>query len=175
MKTFTKKSLVVSLLTSFIGLSTGLLSNLAHAGSINSNFQTSASLASTCVLSATNVAFGAITPAATGSNNATGTITSTCTKATTYSLAINAGGSGSISARTISGTIAGNTDKVAYNLYTDSVHTTLFGDGSLFSGSVVQLTGSGSAQITSVYGNLLLNQYITPDNYSDNLTVTLSY
>ena len=36
-------------------------------------------------------------------------------------------------------------------------------------------TGTGAAQSFTTYGSLSLNQFLTPDNYSDNLTVTLSY
>lgn len=171
MKSFTKKSLVVSLLAGIVGLA----SSSAMAGSVTANFQATASIAATCVVSATNVAFGSFTPAASGNAAATGTITSTCTKSTPYTLAINAGSSASIPARTMGGAATGNTDKLAYNLYTDSGHTTLFGDGTTGNGTKASLTGTGAAQTTTVYGNLALNQYITPDNYADTLTVTLAY
>ena len=48
-----------------------------------------------------------------------------------------------------------------------------YGDGT--TGAKVSLTGTGSTQNSTVYGKLSLNQYIKPDTYTDNLTVTLSY
>lgn len=41
--------------------------------------------------------------------------------------------------------------------------------------SVLAVTGNGAAQSTTVYGNILTNQYITPDNYVDTLTVAMTY
>ena len=73
----------------------------------------------------------------------------------------------------MAGLTNGNTDKLAYNLYQDSGYATLWGDGT--TGSKVSLTGTGSTQTSTVYGTLSLNQYIKPDNYADNLTVTLTY
>ena len=48
------------------------------------------------------------------------------------------------------------------------------GDGTA-STSTVGLTGTGADQTSTVYGKLSLNQYVKPDTYTDNLTVTLSY
>ena len=163
MKRFVKKGLVASLVAGLAALS----ASSAMAGTATTTFQVTATVAASCVVSATNVAFGSITPAATGNASATGTITSTCTKSTPYTLNINAGGSGSIAARTMGGAVSGNTDKLAYNLYTDAAYANLFGDGSGTSKNV-SLTGTGAAQTTTVYGNLALNQYLTPDTYTDN-------
>ena len=150
----------------------GLAQASFAATSTSANFQATATLNSSCVVTATNVAFGTITPAATGTASATGTITSRCSNNVGYTLSINAG-SGTIAARTMTGATNGNTDKLAYNLYQDAGYATLWGDGT--TGSKVSLTGSGVTQTSTVYGTLSLNQYIKPDTYADNLTVTLSY
>lgn len=154
-----------------VALSLVGLAQSSMAGTANGNFQATATLNSSCVVTATNVAFGTITPAATGDATATGTVTSRCSKYVAYSLSIN-GGTGSITARTMAGT-SGNTDKLNYNLYTDVGTTQVWGDGT--TGAKVSLTGTGSTQNSTVYGKLSLNQYIKPDTYTDNLTVTLSY
>ncbi|MBA4242276.1 MAG: spore coat protein, partial [Sphingobacteriaceae bacterium] len=151
---------------------------LAAAASINAAsstavFQVSATVSASCNVSATNVAFGAITPAATGVAQATGTITSTCTKTTPYTLSINKGVAPTYATRTMAGT-GGNTDLLNYNLYTSNAYTTIFGDATE-STQTVGGTGTGVAQATTVYGQLSLNQYIKPDAYTDNLIVTLSY
>lgn len=141
------------------------------AGSATANFQVTATVNSSCTVAATNVAFGAITPAATGTAPAQGTITSTCTKNTPYNLAINAG-SGTIAARSMAGT-SGNTDKLLYNLYTDNTYTKVW--GTTVGSDTVAVTGDGTAQTSTIYGRLDLNQYIKADNYADNLTVTINY
>lgn len=141
------------------------------AGSATANFQVTATVNSSCTVSATNVNFAAVTPAATGDATAPGTITSTCTKNTPYKLAINAG-SGTIAQRTMGGT-GGNTDKLNYNLYTDNTYTKVWGQTP--GTDTVDLTGDGTAQTSTIYGKLPLNQYVKADSYSDNLTVTINY
>lgn len=149
------------------------VSGSAFAGSATANFQVSATVAASCLVSATNVAFGTITPAATGTATATGTITSTCTKTTPYNLEISAGNSNSVAARTMAGATGGNTNTLAYNVYTSNTYATPW--GVTVGTNTVALTGTGVAQTSTVYGQLSLNQYLTPDNYSDSLTVTLAY
>lgn len=166
MKHFVKKGLVASLLA-------GLAASSAFAGTATATFQVTATVSSACTVAATNVAFGSITPAATGTAAATGTLTSTCTKTTPYTLSINAG-AGTFAQRTMAGGTSGNTDKLNYNLYTSNAYTSVFGDGTTSTANV-SLVGTGAAQTTTVYGQLPLNQYLKPDTYSDTLTVTLAY
>ena len=160
---------------SLLALALAAISSQAFAGTTSANFQSTATLSSSCVVSATNVNFGTITPAATGTTTATGTITSTCSNNVAYSLSISAGSSAAITARTMVGGTAGNTDKLAYNLYTESALTNVWGDGTTGNGAKVSLTGTGIAQTSTVFGSLALNQYLKPDTYTDNLTVTLAY
>jgi len=148
-------------------------SSQAMAGSATANFQVSATVNASCLVSASNVDFGPVTPAGTGTATATGSITSTCSKTTPYSLAISAGSSGSVSDRKMAGSISGNTDTLAYNLYSDSGATKVWGETA--GTNTVDLTGTGVAQTSTIYGKLPLNQYIKPDSYKDNLTVTLTY
>lgn len=155
-----------------VALALAAISSQAFAGSTSANFQATATLNSSCVVTATNVSFGTITPAATGTATATGTITSRCSNNVPYSLSINAG-TGTIAARTMGGAATGNTDKLAYNLYTEAAATNIWGDGT--TGVKVSMTGSGIDQTNTVYGQLALNQYLKPDTYTDNLTVTLAY
>ena len=158
---------------SLLAITLAAMSSQAFAGTATASFQATATLNSACVVSAGNVSFGAITPAATGTAAAQGTVTSTCSKNVPYTLSINGGSSGSITARTMAGAASGNTDKLAYNLFTDAAFTTVWGDGT--AGQKVSMTGTGIAQTSTVYGNLSLNQYLKPDTYTDNLTVTLAY
>lgn len=148
------------------------MSSSAFAGSTSANFQVNATVQPTCVITATNVDFGAITPAATGSVPSTGTVTTTCTKTTAYTLTLSSG-SGSITSRKMSGATAGNLDGLLYNIYKDSGRTIVFGDGT--SGQTITGLGTGVAETTTIYGSVDLNQYIRPDTYSDSLTVTLTY
>lgn len=149
------------------------LSGSAMAGSSTINFQATATLNSSCTVSSSNVSFGVIDAT---HSDAQGAITSHCTRGTTYNLNISAGNSGNFAARSMKGGTAGNNDVVLYNIYTDTSYQaakvwkdTGWGMGALSS-------GTGSDQTFNIYGQVANNQYLVrPDNYSDTLTVTLSY
>lgn len=146
----------------------------AMAVNVNGNFQSNAVISSSCLLSASAVAFGAFTPTATATTlSANGTVSATCSNGVTYALALDAGTKGTIGTREMGGGNVANADKLAYNIYTTTAKTVIFGDGT--TGSKINSTGTGAAQAITVYGGLLTNQYVTPDNYSDTLTVTMTY
>jgi spore coat protein U-like protein len=146
----------------------------ALAGTATGNFQATAILAATCQTFATNINFSGFYPAANGNATATGTVTVICTNGSPYTLSLNSGASGNFGSRTMKGQTSGNTDLLNYNIYTTSGYTNVFGDGT---GGTSQLsgTGNGTSQFYTMYATSPLNQYITPDNYLDTLTVTLSY
>lgn len=160
---------------SLIALALLAMAGQSFAASQTANFQVAATVTASCVVTASNIAFGSITPAATGEATATGTITSTCSKSVPFTLKISAGSSNDAAARKMAGTDGTNTDKLAYALYTDAGKTSIWGDGVAAGTSTVPLVGTGEAQTSTVYGALSLNQYLKPDTYVDNLTVTLEY
>ncbi|WP_426057294.1 Csu type fimbrial protein [Janthinobacterium sp. PSPC2-1] len=150
-------------------------SSTAMAGSATSNFQASAVLEGSCTLTATNVDFGTINQSE--ATNGTGTITYICSKSVPYYVTINAGSYGSVAARKMAGAVAGNTDKLAYNLYADAATQIIVsgnrygGDGGFsYSGD-----GTGKVETITVYGKVESGQYIKPDTYADNLTVSVYY
>lgn len=148
----------------------------AMAVNVNGNFQSNAVISSSCLLSASAVAFGAFTPTATATTlSANGTVSATCSNGVPYALSLDGGTKGTIATRKMGGANVANADLLIYNIYTTTAKTTIFGDGTTGSGSKINSTGTGSAQAITVYGGLLTNQYVTPDNYSDTLTVTMTY
>lgn len=150
------------------------LSQISYAQTTNNiyaNFQTTASLVSSCTISTNNVTFGTINTNSTTDSNLPSLFTTNCTKGTTYSLALNGGQSGNIENRVMSGSLS--TDKLAYQVYIDSSETNVWGDGT--EGKTQTFTGSSLPINYTFYVKLLKNQYVTPDTYTDNLTVTLSY
>ena len=100
-----------------------------------------------------------------------------CTNGSTYSVALNGGGTsgGNITQRLM----ASGSNTLQYNLYTNSTHTTLWGDGT--AGVTQPGTGAGLATATSftVYGLLpdsATNQAAVPSaTYADTITVTVTY
>lgn len=125
-----------------------------------------------CTVSATPVAFGTFNPF--GSTvTSTGTITVACsggTRNATYTIALSTGNSGSFAQRQTS--IAA--PYLMYNLYTTSSYTSIWGDST--GGSVI-VTGSDTAATNNytVYGQLPMPQGVTPNTYTDSITVTVTY
>ncbi|MBA4242277.1 MAG: spore coat protein [Sphingobacteriaceae bacterium] len=165
MKNF-KKSLLATAL-SLMAISS------ANAVVTTSNMQATANVVGACTIEATAMAFGAFTPTATADTlAATSTLSSVCSNGVQYTLSLDKGTGTSIADRSMPGAIAENLDRLQYNIYQEVAHTTLFGEGV---GETIVNVGTGVAQSTTLYGKILTNQFITPDAYAEQLTVTLTY
>ncbi len=140
----------------------------AHAATASGNMIVSATVLDTCVLVVPpTMAFGNYSASVI---DAQSDIAVTCTGTTAWDIAIDAGGSANIAARTMS-EVGGDT--LSYQLYTDASRSTVFGDGT--TGSKVTGTGSGILQTVPIYGRLPASQYSDLGVYTDTVTVTLSY
>jgi spore coat protein U-like protein len=122
--------------------------------------------------------FGAYTPAG-GNRDATTTLGVRCTNGVPFQIALNGGGSGSVTNRQMTSATA-PTEKLGYQLYTDAARTIVWGDGS--GGSVVATgTGGGFLALRSftVYGRVpdsTANQGVAPlNNYQDTVTIVVTY
>lgn len=147
------------------------LSSQSFAGTTSGNLQTTATLNSSCSVFALGINFGTITPSTSGIVEALGSIHTTCSKGVAYVVRLSTG-AGSFEERTMIGT-SGNTDTLAYNLYTNASRDTIWSNPA--NGGAVELVGTGLPESNFIFAALPLNQYIKPDNYSDNITVNLSY
>ncbi|NWN84160.1 MAG: spore coat protein U domain-containing protein [Halomonas sp.] len=102
-------------------------------------------------------------------HTATSTVSVTCTDQASYTLALDGGTNADATRRMDDG----NTNYVSYDLYSDSGHSTLWGDGTNF-GDAVTDTGNGQEQEVIVYGRVeAADNATTPPagSYSDNVTV----
>lgn len=160
-------------LISNILLALGVLAVAApsYAGSATGNFQATATLSSTCTISTwTDVLFGTLTPGSTA-YYASEAFNTTCTKGTAYTVTTGYGNAGT-SNRYMLGTTKG--DKLYYNLYTDTSYTHIYGDGNNGTTKINGI-GTGNAQTTIIQVQMAPNQYVTPDNYNDSITLTVNY
>jgi spore coat protein U-like protein len=155
-----------------------LAAGAANAGTATSSFQVTATVLSTCSATASAVAFPNYTPGG-GVVTANGTISVKCTNTSPYTVALNAGSSTGDAFTQRLMTLAAGTATLQYNLYTTAGFATVFGDGT---GTTAKVPGTGAglatAVNTTVYGQLLdsaANQAAAPGNYSDTITVTISY
>jgi spore coat protein U-like protein len=148
----------------------------AQAATKSDTFNVNASVAKNCLVDATDLNFAAYD--GTALVDATSTVSAKCTKGTTFAFSLDGGstGGGTISQRLLDGAVSADT--LQYNLYTDASRSTLWGDGT--TGVTVSDTGTGMANwiAKTVYGRIpdnATNQAAAPDDYSDVITVTVTY
>jgi spore coat protein U-like protein len=124
-----------------------------------------------CSVSASGVAFSVYNPFSGAPTNATGTVTVNCSQFFgAYTIAINAGGS--LSNRWM---LFGS-GSLAYQLYVDAAHTTVWGDGA--GGSVAVNSGTCFAKCNTTYtvhGRIPARQAVGPGIYGDTIVVTVTF
>jgi spore coat protein U-like protein len=142
--------------------------NTSLGGTATSTFQVTATVASSCTVAATTLAFGNYTLAQLDGSS---TITATCTNGTTYTIGLDAGtfAGATTSTRRMTGPSASG---LSYSLFSDSGRTTNWGNAT---GSWVSGTGNGAAQVLSVFGRIPASQTAQIGSYADTITVTVTF
>ena len=170
-----KTTLVKSLLIGIVALA-GLLAGNAFAATSTDQFQVQATVNANCLVTANNLTFATPYDGSSGTpNDSTTTVDVRCTKTTTYTVRADAGiTSGSTLATRL---MSNGTDNMQYNLYTDSGHSTIWGDTTggtgEFSGTGA---GMGTVQSYTVYGRIPISQNLSPGTYTETtITVTVTY
>lgn len=140
---------------------------------ITGSLPVQASILPVCLTAtATTLSFVNYTPST--QNTAQATITITCLLGTTYTLALNAGttSGGTISQRLLSD---GSGHTLQYNIYTNSNHTTLWGDGT--TGSTVAGSGALLPQTYTAYGVMPSGQTLNSMSvlFTDTVTITVNF
>ena len=140
-------------------------------------FVVSATIAKSCLVTANPLNFGTVEglPGAANSDQ-TSTISVTCTTPTAYTVALLPSNGATTGAGVMSptGGVPGNTDTVAYRLYRDAARSSPW--GSVTGTNTVAGTGTGAAQLLTVYGRVLgTSANVRPDSYRDVVTVNVTY
>jgi len=122
-----------------------------------------------CTVSATPVSFGNYSPYAASPLDSTGQVTVSCTQDSSYTITMNAGihAGGNFTGRRMSN----GQSYLAYQLYSDSTRTTIWGDGS--GGSASQFFAN--AGTATVYGRIPPRQTVSAGTFTDTILVTISY
>ncbi|MBT6343696.1 MAG: spore coat protein U domain-containing protein [Tateyamaria sp.] len=149
----------------------------SRADSVNSIMNVSVSVKHSCSINTTPMAFGAYDGVSTNASRSlatTATIISTCTSGTGAHITLNTGtfaGSGSADApvRRMS---AGEGKYLVYQVYSDFTRHTVWGN-TVPTG--VALTGTGAAQTLTVYGSIPSAQMVPQGDYSDQISITITY
>jgi spore coat protein U-like protein len=149
----------------------------AQAATTTTTFAVTATVQSICSASAPTLAFPNYTPGG-GAQIGNTTISVKCTKNTAFTVALNAGSTtGDAFAQRLMG--GSGTNTLQYNLFTTAALTGIFGDGT---GGTLTVGGTGlgvaTANSVQVFGQVpdsATNQAAVAGNYSDTITVTVSY
>jgi len=148
------------------------LTSSALGGQATTSFGVSATVQSSCSVSATTLAFGNYNAATPTPNDSTSTLSITCTSGLSYTVILDGGTTTStVNARAMTD---GSSHNLTYGLYTTTGRTILLGDGTS-STQTAGGTGNGSAQTITVYGRIPISQYVTAGNYTDTVGVTVNY
>lgn len=140
----------------------------AQAASTTASLASSATVAAYCTVSSGSLGFG--TYSASAASTATATVTATCTNTTTYTIALDKGTNGASETTRVM-KAASSAATLSYGIFSDSGYTTNWGT----SAGSQSGTGNGSAQPFTAYGKVPSGQFVTPDSYTDTVTVTLTY
>lgn len=137
------------------------LSGAARASTTTTaSMAVSAEVTNSCTASAAPLAFGAYT----GSQvDQSADLTVTCTKDASYAITLDDGQAASGAQRQL----ASGSERLAYDLYSDSGRTTAW--------SSVPGTGTGAAQTVTVFGTLPAGQNVAAGSYADTVVATITY
>ena len=144
-------------------------------GTSTTTFNVTLTLQANCSITANPLNFGTSGVLSAAINQQT-TLSVTCSNTTPYNVGLDAGtvtGS-TVANRLMAGTTAGNTSTtVAFELYQDTGHTTLWGNtqGTNTEGN----TGTGAAQVITVYGQVPTQATPKPDTYETTVTATVYF
>ena len=146
------------------------LGNGSSATSVTSTFTTQVTIAAGCTINSA-VTLNFSSQGVLGANtDQTATLQIQCTNTTNYNIGLDAGtGTGATVAvrKMMSG---GNA--VNYSLYSDSGHTTVWGN--TVGTDTVAAAASGASSFT-IYGRIPAQATPTPGTYTDTVTVTIMY
>jgi spore coat protein U-like protein len=131
----------------------------AKAQTATTNFQVTATVQAACSVAATDLVFGNYLASAAGPTDSTSTITVTCSNGTNYAVGVGA--------TPMARTMAGPGGNLNYGMFNEAARSTAFG--------VAAASGSGAGQAYTVYGRIPAGQFLQAGNYSDTVTVTVTY
>ena len=142
------------------------------------NLSVTASVSASCTIATSPVAFGAYDPLSanvTNPLNGTGTVTVTCTSGASTTITLDQGlnpNTGSTDAAPARRLTDGSSHYLTYALYQDSARGTVWGNTSPTGEPV---SGTGTANAVTVYGQVAAGQSAVVGNYSDTVVATVTF
>jgi spore coat protein U-like protein len=151
-----------------------LASTDALAGSRSTGVVVSLVLQNDCMITASNLDFGA-TGMLSSNVDADTSVSVTCTPGTQYSIGLDAGTplSSTVNKRLLANSTSSR-DTIAYQLYQDSAHQTIWGNST--AGQLVSGTGDGVSHALKVYGRVPVpEQSPAAGTYTSTITATINF
>lgn len=151
----------------------GLSAKEASAATATATLTVTATVARTCIVSNSTLAFGSYNPLVASPTDNTATFTVACTRNTPTTIGLNTGTNASGATRRMTDG-GGSPSFLSYELYSDAARTTVWGNGA---GSWTTLTPPTSApQTLTVYGRInALQDVPSTTTYSDTVTITVTF
>jgi spore coat protein U-like protein len=145
----------------------------ASAGTANATMLVSAVVLNSCTIVAAPMVFGNYNP--NGSDASTQTaITTLCTPGASATLSMNTGNNAGSATAFANRAMNSGSSLLNYQIYTDSAHTHVWGDGTNGT-STVPVGGGLTGLLTSVYGLIPAGQNANALLYGDSVVVTVSF
>ncbi len=140
-----------------------------RAATDSTTMAVTASVVSTCGVSASPLAFGSYVM---GQSDADTSVVVTCTNGTAYTVSLSAGvgASATVGSRKMTGPTS---QTLNYVIYSNVGRTTVWGD--TLGTNTVAGTGNGTPQGIPAYGRIAASQTSGVGAYADTVTVTLTY
>jgi spore coat protein U-like protein len=136
----------------------------------STSFSATATILSTCNVSATSVNFGSQGLLA-GNTDAQGTLSIQCSPSLPYTVSLNGGNSGATNPTQRQMSFSGA--NVTYGLYRDAARTLPW--GSTVGTDTASGTGTGVTQTQTAYGRVAAQTTPKPGSYTDSVVVTVGY
>ena len=178
MKTkFNQSKIKLAIVSAIVAGSMGL-SATSSAATATGTMAVSTSVLMSCTISAGAMTFASYDPTASADNDATATITSTCTTGGAAVITMSEGGraqvgsTAAIPLRAMFNGDEGAPEALLYHLYRDSAGGTVWGN-TAETGKAI--TADGTAQAFTAHGRIPKNQTVGAGSFSDSVTVTLTY
>lgn len=145
----------------------------ASAGTAVTTLNVSATVTANCTVTSSPLAFPNVNTLSGANVDGTGGLSISCTNGTPWSASsgVGAGTGASYGSRRMTA----GANQLSYNLYTDAARSTVWGDDSGTT-DLIGGTGTGLAQAVTIYGRVGLGQTSVPaGNYTDTVSVTVTY
>lgn len=143
------------------------MNRLSRIGAALAAGSLAAPAAAVCTVTPQGVSFGSYDPLSSSAHDGAGNINVTCDTLSTFTVSLSTGSSGTFTQRQMTAGAA----FLGYNLYTDLMRTTVWGDGVTTS----NVTSTGTNVDLPVYGRMPALQNVEANAYADTITVTVVY